>query len=47
MNQKKLEIVVEVLTLINCRTSSTETAIVPETQDNDRMNSFLVNIPSQ
>ena len=38
---------VEVLTSINCQTSSTETIIVSETQDNDRMNSFLVNNPSQ
>ena len=38
---------VEVLTSINCQTSSTETTIVSETQDNDRMNSFLVNNPSQ
>ena len=38
---------VEVLTTINRRTSSTETIIVPETQDNDRMNSCLVNSPSQ
>ena len=38
---------VEVLTSINCQTSSTETTIVSERQDNDRMNSFLVNNPSQ
>ena len=38
---------VEALTSINCRTSSAETIIVSETQDNDRMNSFLVNSPSQ
>ena len=37
----------EVLTLVNCLKSCTETAIVPETQDNDKMNSFLVNSPSQ
>ena len=41
------DILAEVLTCINCRRSSTETIIVPETQDNDRMNSFLVNSPSQ
>ena len=41
------DILVEVLTSINWRTSSTETIIVPETQDNDRMNSFSVNSPSQ
>ena len=35
---------VEILTSINRRTSSTETIIVPETQDN---NSFSVNRPSQ
>ena len=39
--------IVEVLTSINHRPSITETKIVPETQDNDRMNSFLVNNPSQ
>ena len=33
---------VDFLTSINCRTSNTETIIVPETQDNDRTNSFLV-----
>ena len=38
---------VEVFTSISRRTSSTETVIVPETQDNGRMNSFLVNSPSQ
>ena len=38
---------VEVLTSINCQTSSTETTIVSKTQDNDRMNYFLVNNPSQ
>ena len=38
---------VEVLTSINHRTLSTETIIVPETQDNDILNSFLVNSPSQ
>ena len=38
---------VEVLTSINRQTSSTETIIVPEKQDNDGMNSFLVNSPSQ
>ena len=38
---------VEVLTSINRRTWSTETIIVPKTQDNDRMNSVLVNSPSQ
>ena len=38
---------VEVSTPINCQTSSPETTIVSETQDNDRMNSFLVNNPSQ
>ena len=37
----------EALTLVNCLKSCTETAIVPETQDNDKMNSFLVNSPSQ
>ena len=38
---------VEVLTSINRQKSSTETIIVPETQDNDRMNSSLVKSPSQ
>ena len=38
---------VEVLTSINHLTLSTETIIVPETQDNDRMNYFLVNTLSQ
>ena len=38
---------VEVLTLINGWASTTETIIVPETQDNDGMNSFLVNRLSQ
>ena len=37
----------EVLTSIYCEKSSTETVIVPETQDNDRINSFLVKSPSQ
>ena len=37
---------VQVLTSINCRTSSTKTTIVPETQDNDGMNSFLMKSPS-
>ena len=41
------DILVEVLTYINRRTSSTETIIVPETQNNDIMNSFLVNSRSQ
>ena len=40
-------ILVEVLTSISRRTSSTEIVIVTETQDNDRMDSFLVNSPSQ
>ena len=39
--------IVEVLTSINHRPSITEIIAVPETQDNDRMNSFLVNNPSQ
>ena len=39
-NKEIGETLVEVLTWINCRTSSTETIIVPETQGNDRMNSF-------
>ena len=34
---------VEVLLTISRRTSSTETAIFPETKDNGKMNSFLVN----
>ena len=38
---------VEVLTSIYHRTLSTETVIIPETQDNGRMNSFLVNSLSQ
>ena len=38
---------VKVLNSINHRTSSTGTIIVPETQDNDRMISFLVKSPSQ
>ena len=37
---------VEVSTSINRRTLSTGTMIVPEKEDNDRMNSFLVNSPS-
>ena len=37
----------EVLTSINHWTLNTETIIVPETLDNDRMNTFLVNNPSQ
>ena len=42
MNQNKEigETLVEFLTRINCRASSTETTIVPETQGNDRVNSF-------
>ena len=40
-------ILVKALTSISRQTSSTEIVIVPETQDNDRMNSFLVNSPSQ
>ena len=39
------ETLVEVLTSINCQTSSIETIIVPETHDG--MNSFLVNSLSQ
>ena len=39
--------IVEVLTSINHRPSITETIIGPETQNNDRMDSFLVNIPPQ
>ena len=39
--------IVEVLTSINHRPSITEIIAVLETQDNDRMNSFLVNNPSQ
>ena len=39
------ETLVEILTSINCQTSSIETIIVPETHDG--MNSFLVNSPSQ
>ena len=46
-SEKIGDTLVEVLTSINRRTSSAETIIVPETQDNDRMNSFLVNSPSQ
>ena len=38
---------VKVLPSINCRTLSTETIIVTETQDNGRMNSFLVTSLSQ
>ena len=38
---------VEVFTSRNCRISSKETIIVTETQDNDRINSFLVNSPFQ
>ena len=38
---------VKVLKSINHRISSAGTIIVPETQDNDRMVSFLVNSPSQ
>ena len=38
---------VEMLTSINRRTSSTETVIVCDTQDNEEMNSFLVRSPSQ
>ena len=38
---------VSILISTNRRTSSTETSIVPETQGNDRMNSFLVNSLSQ
>ena len=41
------DVLVEVLTLINRQTSITETIIVPETQDNDGINSFSGNIPSQ
>ena len=48
MNRNQIgDILVEVLTYINRRTSSTETIIVPETQNNDIMNSFLVNSRSQ
>ena len=39
--------VVEVLTSISCWTGSTETVTIPETQDNDRINYFLVISPSQ
>ena len=39
--------IVEVLTSINHRPSITETIIGPEIQNNDRMNSFLANNPSQ
>ena len=35
------------LASINCRTSSTETIVIPETQDNGGMNSFLVNSSSR
>ena len=38
---------VEVFTSGNFRTPSKETTIVTETQDNDRINSFLVNSPFQ
>ena len=38
---------IEVLTSISRRTSSTETVIVPKTQNNDGMDSFSVNTPSQ
>ena len=38
---------VKVSNSINHRILSTGTIIVPETQDNDRMISFLVNSPSQ
>ena len=38
---------VEVLASLSPRTSSTETIIVPETQNDSEMNSFLVNSPSQ
>ena len=37
---------VEVLTSINHQPLSTETIIVPEIQDNDRLNSFWVNSSS-
>ena len=46
-SEEIVDTLVEVLTSINRRTPSTETIIVPETQDNDGMNSFLVNSPSQ
>ena len=39
--------VCSILISTNRRTSSTETIIVPETQGNDRMNSFLVKSLSQ
>ena len=48
MNSEEIgDTLVQVLTSINRRTLSTETIIVPQTQDNDGMNSFLVNNPSQ
>ena len=47
MNHKIGDTLVEDLTLINCWTSSTEIIIVPEVQDNDRINSFVVNSLSQ
>ena len=37
----------EVLSSTNHQTSSREAIVVPETQDNDRMNSFLVKSLSQ
>ena len=37
----------EVLTSTNHQTSSREAIVAPETQDNDRMNSFLVKSLSQ
>ena len=47
-SQKRLEeAFLDVLTLINRQTSNTEIVIVPKTQNNDRMDSFLVNIPPQ
>ena len=45
---KKIEdTLVEVIGSINQRKWSTETIIVPEIQDNNRMNCFLINVPSQ
>lgn len=39
--------IIEALTSVDRRTWITETVIVPETQDNGRMNCFLENSPFQ
>ena len=46
-HQEIVDTLVEVLISINGWTSSTETMIIPEIKDNDGINSFLVNSPSQ